>query len=84
MTVTIAVRYYSGNFADTASVPDPPFFFLAANAKALMAHLCPAELCREPMTFAGLWDEWRNKAPGEVLKSCTISHRANPGPGGRA
>ena len=46
---------------------------LAANAKALMAHLCPAELCREPMTFAGLWDEWRNKAPGEVLKSCTIT-----------
>jgi putative SOS response-associated peptidase YedK len=26
----------------------------------------------EPMTFAGLWDEWKNKATGEVLKSCTM------------
>jgi putative SOS response-associated peptidase YedK len=26
----------------------------------------------EPMTFAGLWDEWKNKATGEVLKSCAI------------
>jgi putative SOS response-associated peptidase YedK len=25
------------------------------------------------MTLAGLWDEWRNKATGEVLKSCTIT-----------
>ena len=24
------------------------------------------------MTFAGLWDEWKNKATGEVLKSCTM------------
>jgi putative SOS response-associated peptidase YedK len=26
----------------------------------------------EPMTFAGLWDEWKDKATGEVLKSCTF------------
>jgi hypothetical protein len=26
----------------------------------------------EPMTFAGLWDEWKDKATGEALKSCTI------------
>jgi hypothetical protein len=25
------------------------------------------------MTLAGLWDKWRNKATGEVLKSCTIT-----------
>jgi putative SOS response-associated peptidase YedK len=24
------------------------------------------------MTFAGLWDEWKDKAAGEVLKSCTM------------
>jgi hypothetical protein len=24
------------------------------------------------MTFAGLWDEWKDKASGEVLKSCTM------------
>jgi hypothetical protein len=24
------------------------------------------------MTFAGLWDEWKNKATDEVLKSCTM------------
>jgi putative SOS response-associated peptidase YedK len=23
----------------------------------------------EPMTFAGLWDEWKDKATGDVLKS---------------
>jgi len=26
----------------------------------------------EPMTFAGLWDEWKDNATGEVLKSCTM------------
>jgi putative SOS response-associated peptidase YedK len=26
----------------------------------------------EPMTFAGLWDEWKDKATGEMLKSCTM------------
>jgi putative SOS response-associated peptidase YedK len=26
----------------------------------------------EPMTFAGLRDEWKDKATGEVLKSCTM------------
>jgi putative SOS response-associated peptidase YedK len=26
----------------------------------------------EPMTFAGLWDEWKNKATNDVLKSCTM------------
>jgi putative SOS response-associated peptidase YedK len=26
----------------------------------------------DPLTFAGLWDEWRDRATGEVLKSCTI------------
>ena len=26
----------------------------------------------EPTTFAGLWDEWKDKATGEVLKSCTM------------
>jgi putative SOS response-associated peptidase YedK len=24
------------------------------------------------MTFAGLWDEWKDKATGEVVKSCTM------------
>ena len=24
------------------------------------------------MTFAGLWDEWKDKTTGEVLKSCTM------------
>jgi hypothetical protein len=27
----------------------------------------------EPMTFAGLWDEWKDKATGEVLKSARCS-----------
>jgi putative SOS response-associated peptidase YedK len=26
----------------------------------------------EPMTLAGLCDEWKDKATGEVLKSCTM------------
>ena len=26
----------------------------------------------EPMTFAGLWDEWKDSATGEKLKSCTM------------
>ena len=26
----------------------------------------------EPMTFAGLWDEWKDRASGEKLKSCTM------------
>lgn len=26
----------------------------------------------EPMTFAGLWDEWKDRATGERLKSCTM------------
>ena len=26
----------------------------------------------EPMTFAGLWDEWKDRAIGQTLKSCTI------------
>jgi putative SOS response-associated peptidase YedK len=26
----------------------------------------------EPITFAGLWDEWRDRATGETLKSCTM------------
>ncbi len=26
----------------------------------------------EPMTFAALWDEWKDKATGEVLTSCTM------------
>jgi putative SOS response-associated peptidase YedK len=26
----------------------------------------------EPMTFAGLWDEWKDKATNDVLKSCTM------------
>ena len=26
----------------------------------------------EPITFAGLWDEWKDKATGEVVKSCTM------------
>jgi hypothetical protein len=43
MTVTIAVRYYSGNFAVSASVPDPPGGMkLAANAKALMGTFVPS------------------------------------------
>ena len=25
-----------------------------------------------PLTFAGLWDEWKNIETGEPLKSCTI------------
>ena len=24
------------------------------------------------MTFAGLWDEWKDRASGEKLKSCTM------------
>jgi putative SOS response-associated peptidase YedK len=24
------------------------------------------------LTIAGLWDEWRDKGSGEVLKSCTM------------
>jgi putative SOS response-associated peptidase YedK len=24
------------------------------------------------MTFAGLWDQWKDKATGEVLKSCAM------------
>jgi len=26
----------------------------------------------EPITFAGLWDEWHDKAAGETIKSCTM------------
>jgi putative SOS response-associated peptidase YedK len=26
----------------------------------------------EPMTFAGLWDEWKDRTTGEKLKSCTM------------
>jgi putative SOS response-associated peptidase YedK len=26
----------------------------------------------EPMTFAGLWDEWKDRATGEKLNSCTM------------
>jgi putative SOS response-associated peptidase YedK len=26
----------------------------------------------EPMTFAGLWDEWKDRATGEKQKSCTM------------
>jgi putative SOS response-associated peptidase YedK len=26
----------------------------------------------QPMTFAGLWDEWKDRAAGETLKSCTM------------
>jgi putative SOS response-associated peptidase YedK len=26
----------------------------------------------EPITFAGLWDEWKDRATGEKLKSCTV------------
>jgi hypothetical protein len=26
----------------------------------------------ELMTFAGLWDEWKDKTTGEVVKSCTM------------
>jgi putative SOS response-associated peptidase YedK len=26
----------------------------------------------EPITFAGLWDEWKDRATGEKLKSCTM------------
>ena len=26
----------------------------------------------ESMTFAGLWGEWKDKATGEVVKSCTM------------
>jgi putative SOS response-associated peptidase YedK len=29
------------------------------------------------MTFAGLWDEWEDKATGEVLKSCTLITEPN-------
>lgn len=25
-----------------------------------------------PLTFAGLWDEWKHRATGEKLKSCAI------------
>lgn len=26
----------------------------------------------DPLAFAGLWDEWKNRATGETLKSCAI------------
>ena len=26
----------------------------------------------EPITFAGLWGEWKDRATGETLKSCTV------------
>jgi putative SOS response-associated peptidase YedK len=26
----------------------------------------------DPLTFAGLWDEWKDRATGETLKSCTM------------
>jgi putative SOS response-associated peptidase YedK len=26
----------------------------------------------EPITFAGLWDEWKDRATGETLRSCTM------------
>jgi putative SOS response-associated peptidase YedK len=26
----------------------------------------------EPLTFAGLWDEWRDKQAGDTIKSCTM------------
>ena len=26
----------------------------------------------DPLTFAGLWDEWKDRATGEKLKSCTM------------
>jgi putative SOS response-associated peptidase YedK len=26
----------------------------------------------EPITFAGLWDEWKDREAGETLKSCTM------------
>jgi SOS response associated peptidase (SRAP) len=26
----------------------------------------------EPLTFAGLWDEWKDRSTGETLKSCTV------------
>ncbi len=27
---------------------------------------------RQPLTTAGLWDEWRDRASGETVKSCTM------------
>jgi putative SOS response-associated peptidase YedK len=27
---------------------------------------------RQPMTFAGLWEEWTDKATGQIIESCTI------------
>ena len=79
------MRYYSGNFAVSASVPDPPGGMkLAANAKALMgtfvpsgAMLCTDDLCRVCGTNGGNKATWRG---AEVMHD----HRANPGPGGRA
>ena len=26
----------------------------------------------QPITFAGLWDEWKDRTTGETLKSCTM------------
>ena len=26
----------------------------------------------EPMAFAGLWDEWKDRTTGEKLRSCTM------------
>jgi putative SOS response-associated peptidase YedK len=35
-----------------------PYYFTRADGK--------------PITFAGLWDEWKERATGETLKSCTM------------
>jgi putative SOS response-associated peptidase YedK len=46
------------HFRQYTATGKQPWYFTRADGK--------------PMTFAGLWDKWKDKATGEVLKSCTM------------
>jgi putative SOS response-associated peptidase YedK len=48
---------------------------LARHSEPSQAGKQPYDFTRtdgEPMTFAGLWDEWKDRVTGEKLKSCTM------------
>ena len=51
-----ASGYYE--WQDTAAGGKQPWYFTRRDG--------------DPLTFAGLWDEWKDKATGETLKSCTM------------
>jgi putative SOS response-associated peptidase YedK len=46
----------------------------AARRRIRAADLCHDQSrdCSPALTTAGLWDEWRDRASGETLKSCTM------------